>query len=543
LKRLTKIQPPIYFGVLAVAIPFFFYLVFPNQNFGWDASEYILRIDAGTANSLFHPHHLIYNAIGFGTLQMLKLLGLSINTAHLMQILNSIATAATLSIFYIVLLRFSTRTIIAAVFTLMFGFTNAVWEYTVEVEVYVVGLLFLTASLMLITKYLNKDTRPGSWEMIWLGVLGSLACLIHQMNILFVAVIVTFIFLTGHDFKSRAKMFAFYAMPMIVVVGGAYAAVGFALGLLPNIASFLNWMTMYFHVGDWGYFALNKFPIVAYALQKVFFKASFLRDWLITGHIEQSQIVFLILFTIGAVLLISLVVIFILKFRTILQSNRKLIPILIVWIFVYAIFIFWWDPLTHELWIPILSPLWLVLLLAFEKWKIKFSFKNTFIYSLVGLLLIVNFADILPNSKLENNEIYQLTVKINQQKINQDSLILIYGPVPVDHYYQLYFKTRLTVRSIDAMSSLTDKSKNDTFERLESTIGSTLAHGERVFVSANEIDPGTKESLAILGENRIIKVADHPEFYRQYQNRLFKVFDYQWRKQTISMYEILPLPQ
>jgi hypothetical protein len=264
---------------------------------------------------------------------------------------------------------------------------------------------------------------------------------------------------------------------------------------------------------------------------------------LITGHIEQSQIVFLILFTIGAVLLISLVVIFILKFRTILQSNRKLIPILIVWIFVYAIFIFWWDPLTHELWIPILSPLWLVLLLAFEKWKIKFSFKNTFIYSLVGLLLIVNFADILPNSKLENNEIYQLTVKINQQKINQDSLILIYGPVPVDHYYQLYFKTRLTVRSIDAMSSLTDKSKNDTFERLESTIGSTLAHGERVFVSANEIDPGTKESLAILGENRIIKVADHPEFYRQYQNRLFKVFDYQWRKQTISMYEILPLPQ
>jgi hypothetical protein len=381
LKRLTKIQPPIYFGVLAVAIPFFFYLVFPNQNFGWDASEYILRIDAGTANSLFHPHHLIYNAIGFGTLQMLKLLGLSINTAHLMQILNSIATAATLSIFYIVLLRFSTRTIIAAVFTLMFGFTNAVWEYTVEVEVYVVGLLFLTASLMLITKYLNKDTRPGSWEMIWLGVLGSLACLIHQMNILFVAVIVTFIFLTGHDFKSRAKMFAFYAMPMIVVVGGAYAAVGFALGLLPNIASFLNWMTMYFHVGDWGYFALNKFPIVAYALQKVFFKASFLRDWLITGHIEQSQIVFLILFTIGAVLLISLVVIFILKFRTILQSNRKLIPILIVWIFVYAIFIFWWDPLTHELWIQILSPLWLVLLLAFEKWKIKFSFKNTFIFT------------------------------------------------------------------------------------------------------------------------------------------------------------------
>jgi hypothetical protein len=326
------------------------------------------------------------------------------------------------------------------------------------------------------------------------------------------------------------------------VVGGAYAAVGFALGLLPNIASFLNWMTSYFHVGSWGYFALNKFPIVVYALQKVFFKASFFRDWLITGHIEQSQIIFLILFTIGAVLLISLVVISILKFRTILQSYRKLLPILIVWIFVYAIFIFWWDPLTHELWIPILHPLWLVLLLAFEKWKIKNSFKNTFMFSLVGLLLIVNFADILPNSKLENNEVYQLTVKLNQQKINQDSLILIYGPVPVEHYSQLYFKTGLTVRSINKISSRMDKSRNDIFERLEDTIESTLANGERVFVSANEIDPGTKESLAILGEHSIIKVADHPEFYSQYQNRMSKVFDYQWRKQTTSMYEILPLP-
>lgn len=540
LNVLKHIPSRVYAGILAAGIPFALYLALPNRNYGWDAVEYIQRINSGTLGSLFHPHHLLYNAIGHISLQGLNAIGINVATPDLMQILNSIVALISLVLFYLVLLMFTRKVLTAAVFTLLLGFTNVIWEYSVEVEVYIFGLVFLIASLLIITRYLSGDKKPGIYAMLGLGLLGSLACLIHQMHILFALVIMIFIILVGANLKARIKMAALYATPMVLVVGGTYAAVGFAMGLLPNIASFLHWILMYFNNGSWGHATLKSIPLAAYGLQKVFMKASFLRDWLITGEINTYGIIFMVLFVIAVIILFSLMAVTIWKFRRIFSERRNLIIILSFWILAYAIFVFWWDPLTHELWMPVVLPFWLLVLLAWEQWGVKFKYKFTLLVTLMILFLAVNIADIIPNSKIENNEVYQLTAKLNQQDPGSGSMLLVYGSVPVAKYSEVFFNSRITVTSLNRIASGDNLSKEEALGKMASAIESTLEKGGRVFVSHTEINPGTRESLAILGETRIMKIADYIAFYNQYSDRMEKIFTYQWRKQTTWIYEIIP---
>jgi len=530
-------------GAFAFGIPLTFYLAFPNRNYGWDAVEYVLQINASTAASLFHPHHLIYNPLGFVLGKALGSLGISVSTTTLMQTVNSLAAATVILLFFIILLRLSSKVITSLVFALLVAFSMGLWEYAIEVEVYVCGLVFLISSLLLIAESLSKGTEPKPHMLIGLGALGGLACLFHQMHILFVAVVFAFIYLVGKGLLPRLKMMAFYIAPFVLLVGGAYTAVGCALNKLPNLVSFTNWLTMYFQSRMEGYFALQNFPLAAYGLQKSFFRAGFFRDFLITSNIDIKGVVLLFLFGVGVILLVGLIIITISKFNSIYKFRSRLVVLLLVWILVYGVFTFCWDPLSHEFWMHILPPFWLLLFLGFEEWHFKKPrYKLALPIVLLCLLVCVNFAgDVLPNNNIENNEVYQLVHKLQEQGVTSGDLILIYGAVPIDNYYQLYFGSSLQVTSLQRVPSSVGTTKQAIFEHLSAVIESTVVDGGRVLVSESEISPSPRESLAFLGERRAMKVAEHPEFYAQYQDRLVRLFSYQWRKQEVWMFELTPV--
>ena len=529
-------------GAFAFCIPLTFYLAFPNRNYGWDAVEYVLQINAGTAGSLFHPHHLIYNPLGFVLGKALGSLGISVSTTTLMQTVNSLAAATVILLFFIILLRLSSKVITSLVFALLVAFSMGLWEYAIEVEVYVCGLVFLISSLLLIAESLSKGTEPKPNVLIGLGALGGLACLFHQMHILFVAVVFAFIYLVGKGLLPRLKMMAFYIAPFVLLVGGAYTAVGYTLNKLPNLVSFTNWLTMYFQSRMGGYFALQNFPLAAYGLQKSFFRAGFFRDFLITGNIDIKGVVLLFLFGVGVMLLVGLIIITISKFNSIYKFRSRLVVLLLVWILVYGVFTFFWDPLSHEFWMHILPPFWLLLFLGFEEWHFKKPrYKLALPIVLLCLLVCVNFAgDVLPNNNIENNEVYQLVHKLQEQGVTSGDLILIYGAVPIDNYYQLYFGSSLQVTSLQRVPSSVGKTKQAIFKHLSAVIESTVVDGGRVLVSESEISPDPRESLAFLGERRAMKVAEHSEFYAQYQDRLVRLFSYQWRKHEVWMFELTP---
>ena len=343
-------------GGLAFGIPLAFYLAFPNRNYETDAIDFLLGIRAGDSYSIFHPHHLIYNALGSVLYQSLRNLGIGVDTITLMQTVDSLAAATAVTIFFAILLRLSKKVTASLLFALLLAFSMAVWEYAIEVEVYTCGLVFLMVSLLLMANSLSQGAEPRPGTLVALGVFGGLACLFHQMHILLVPVVCTFIYFVGKGLFPKLKMAILYLVPLTVLVGGSYAGVGYALDKLPSVTSFYNWLTSYFHSGGWGHLSLQSFPMAAYGLQKSFFRASFLRDFFLTGNIDAKGTVLLCFFGLGMMLLVVLIVISMLKLKDIHRSGSQLLILLLVWIMVYGGFVFWWYPLIHELWMHILPP-------------------------------------------------------------------------------------------------------------------------------------------------------------------------------------------
>lgn len=539
-----KFPASVFAGALAFGIPLAVYLAFPNRNYGADAVEYVLSINAGTPESLFHPHHLIYNPIGFVFGKALEGLGISISTTTLMQTVNSLAAATGLVLFFVILLRLSSKVTTSLIFTFLFAFSMALWEYAIEAEVYVFGLVFLISSLLLIIDSLSKGSEPKPSMLISLGVLGSFACLFHQMHILFMAVVFTFICLVGKGLLPRLKMTAYYFAPFVVLVGGSYLAIGYALNKLPNLASFYDWVTAYFHRGEWGHFATLQLPLSAYGLQKSFFKASFLRDFFLTGNIDTKGTVLLFFFGVGVMLLVALIIITVLKFNSIYKFQGRLVILLLVWSLVYGAFILWWDPPSHEFWMHILPPIWLLLLLGFKEWHFKKPICRLALpVALLGLLVCVNFVgDVLPNNNIKNNENYQLVLKLREQGISSGDLLLMHRAWAINEYYQLYFGSSIQVTSLQRAHPSVEATKQAVFEYFKTIIESTIEAGGRVLISEGEINPNARESLAMFGEYGALKVGEHPEFYAQYQDRLVRLFSYEWRKQEVWMFELTPVP-
>ncbi len=531
-------------GVLVFALPLAIYLAFANQNYGWDAIDYVSQIQRGTTSGLFHPHHLLYNPLGYAVAQVLDGIGVSASTAWTMQVVNSIAGATGALLFFRVLLKLSSRVGLSAVFALLLAFSMAYWEYAVEVEVYVIPVAFLLASLLLMLDYLPGERTPGTGLFLKLGLLTSAACLFHEMHILFVPVVVTFTLLTVRAVRRRALMLAAFAAPFVVLVCGGYAAAAHATGNLDSPGSFWGWLTLTFHAGaGWGTLDYKNIPSAAYGLFKTFFARSETRDFLVTGTIDRGGIGIMAVIGVAGLTLAALAVLTIAKLKRVYRAYRGLALVLAVWLAAYGAFCVWFDPYTHEFWIPLLPPIWLLIFLALQQWQpARPRLIVTVPVVLLVLLASVNFAgDILPNSDIGNNENYHLAEKIDALGVGENDLVLIWGPVPLEGYCRLFFGREVRVGSLAERphtASAEGITKEEWFGAHEREIEDTFSRGGRVFISENEITPNSRETGAFLGETRFLKTADYAAFYAGYEDRLAPVFSYLWRSKETRMFEI-----
>lgn len=539
-------------NIMVFAFPLIVYLALPNKNYGWDAAEYIIRIEHGTLESLFHPHHLLYNPLGYIVTEFLDIIGLTVSTASIMQIMNSIAGAVGVFIFFRILLKFTDQIGLSVVFALLLAFSMAYWEYTIEVEVYIIPMVCLLAILLLIVEYLSGKVKSGSALFLKLGLLTSFACLFHQMHIMLLVVVIVFIMLTVKSNLQRVKMLGVYFTPFVVLVCGSYVAVAQAMGNLKSFSSFWHWLTSYFQTGAWGSWDYTDFPMAGYCLFKTFLARSETRDYLISGSIDEKGIGLLAVLSIAGIIFIILVAFTIFNLKGIYRSHRNLTIILFAWLFSYSIFCLWWDPISHELWMPILPPIWLLIFMAIQRSKMvekRFRSWQKLISSIPIVLLIllfaVNFAsDILPNSDINNNENYHLATKFNSIGLTEEDLVRLRGPVPLNNYYMLFFGSEVQVSSLANRPPEYSDDETDTiteakwFAYHEMLIEDTLSKSGRVFISENELTPNPRDSRAFLGERSFIKLADYPVFYAKYEDNLAPVFPYMWRSKEIWMFEI-----
>jgi len=530
-----RVHPAILGGIATFGIPLSIYAIFPNKNYGQDAIHFMLAMGGSNLSSLFHPHHLIYNALGFVLSQGLAGLGISISIATLMQTLNSVFAAAGVLLFFIILLRLSKKVTMSVTFALLLAFCMGVWDQAIEVEVYACGLVFLTGSLLLIIDPLSNSTGPKPAMVIGLGILGSLAILFHQMHILFVAIGCTFIIFAGKGVIPRLKMLGYYAIPFPLLVVAPYIAVGYAINRLPSLVSFYNWLTSYTQSGQWGHFGgLKSVVLAAAGLNNSFFG----KTVMITGSIGVGDMVLEALYILGVILVLGLVVVTIVKFKAIYESRAWLVTLMLVWIVVYGLFTLWWDPSNVEFWMHILPPLWLLLFLGFEMWRSRQpNWKKAIPIVLLCLLVCVNLVCwVMPNSDIENNDTYQLVNKLHDNGLTSEDLVLAPGPGGISCYYRLYFGSYLRTTSLSWYRKTSNKQA--ILEDVRDMIKSTLGEGSRVLVSGRELNPARSIISTILEEDRLVKTLDQAKFYASYQDRLVRLFRYKYGDKEDWMFEL-----
>src|SRR5690242_1219279 len=141
-RRQAAIPLLLSFGLLAL------YLAFPTKNFYWDGIVFAQAIeDATRVNiSLAHPNHLVYNFVGYGFYKLLRGFGADVRALTALQILNSILSAASATILFLILRDTLHSLYFSVCLTLLFALSATWWKFSTDANAYIPSVLFLLLS-------------------------------------------------------------------------------------------------------------------------------------------------------------------------------------------------------------------------------------------------------------------------------------------------------------------------------------------------------------------------------------------------------------
>jgi Dolichyl-phosphate-mannose-protein mannosyltransferase len=335
------------------------YLTTLTQVHTFDALSYVTSVERKPWTEVFHPHHLAYGPLGVLALHAGRALGYTGGAALPMQVVNALAGALGVALFYAIVRRVTHRADLALTCALLLGGAYAYWYYAVEIEVYTVATLFLIICLDILT-------RPGWWQarrsLLGLGLAQAGAVLFHQTNVLLCApVAVTLVWLALDDGRrtkdQRPTMqggtpvrtpwslvlgpWSIYALTLGLTVGLPYLFVGVGVSGFRSWAAFEAWLTEYARTGWWGgTITAHKWAGLALGL---------------SGTLAQPG---------GALLGLLLLGLSIAHLRALRAGPRPLVAALTTWLLVYGGFFLWWEPDNIEFWIASLPPALLLLALT-----------------------------------------------------------------------------------------------------------------------------------------------------------------------------------
>jgi hypothetical protein len=118
-----------------------------NHTEAEDALNYLTTISQSPFRDQFHPNHLLYNAVGFALFRGLQALGYPGSAELPVQLLNIVAGVAALLLTFRLSQRLRVGRRYGLLLTLGVAFSYGFWWYSVEVESYVIPIVFILLSL------------------------------------------------------------------------------------------------------------------------------------------------------------------------------------------------------------------------------------------------------------------------------------------------------------------------------------------------------------------------------------------------------------
>jgi len=453
-----------------------------------DSMSYLCDIDSKTWN--FHPHHLLYIPFSILWVGLLRGIGITSDSILVIESLNAVFGAAAVAIiFYILLERFqnNTRTTFSTI--ILIGCSFGFWLFSISIEVLTIPLFFLLLSLLIL---LRKPLRQK--DLVLAGIFHGIAILCFQAHVLFVIpALVRIIFVKENTiYTPRTKAVIIYLIPAACIAIIGYAAVMmFSVKPTSWNEAFL-WITKYAHeMSDaWTVPSLNSLkkaligfshsiigghfffgiPWFASHVNQIFGKHE-LRD---EFYIVRSASPFISEYLLSASLLLAGCIGFIIlnslsSIKKIYSEQRPLLLPIGIWLIVYVLFFFIWDPVDFQFWIIQSMLCWVVL----DRMLIHQATDHpkrtaVFRFTLPFLLLAINFfGSIIPLHNESNDYFYVQSKALAAQTSAQD-VIITDNPWMEGDYYKRF--TRNTVYSPQELTS--DSLRQSFIQRIRATVSS-----------------------------------------------------------------------
>ena len=383
----------LFFGTLAV-----YWLTRTHLN-TFDAVAYANQIglasETGKLRPLFHPHHLLFNALGFGAWRLARLLGYGGGPLVVNQTLNAALGAWGVGLFYATLRRLQpvgpAPTLIALGLAGSFGWWICATDGRVNMPS---GVLMLAALGVLV----RLRERPSSGQAALAGGLAGLAVLFHESAGLF-GVVGTVGICTAVSGRKRGGLLLAYGAAWAAVVLAAYGSVGVFALHLHSLPEFKHWMNAYAERGWWWDFhILHNLRLDLFGLRHAVFAQPLGRTALAQTPLQPLGTAALVLLWLGyglsllGILAAGYAVLAALPRLLRADPDRPIIIVCLAWIAVYAAFFTVWCPGAFVFWVPVLVPLGTLLLLAHPNLRLLGVW--------IGVFVGLNFlAGILPYLK------------------------------------------------------------------------------------------------------------------------------------------------
>lgn len=343
-----------------------------------DSLTYLNAMHEGGVG-LWHPHHLVYNAIGAEWLRFVRSLGVVSDGLKIVAWVNS-ALGATSAVLCYLLLRDRAQTgrLLALAGTVGAAGSFGFWFYSVSVEVYVLPLTVLLAAT-----YVLISPRLGTRHVLAVGVLTGLAVLGHQVNVMFGAVVVV-VLLSKARTVGRAtagRWLAVWAATASSVVVAAYGLVLWLVVKPQSAAEANSWFTRYAGTDTfWAPPGPSTLPRAGFGASRAIvgghflFRFGWFRDraasavpgksltdeaFLVRNVPIGLAALLAVTAVVGGVLLVLVLVRGIRRRGYVPARARTLLLALAAWVVTYSLFFLVWEPTNVEFWIPQITCVWL----------------------------------------------------------------------------------------------------------------------------------------------------------------------------------------
>jgi hypothetical protein len=378
-------------------ILFQFYFLFHYLDI--DVANYYTQI---LKKDFFHPHHLLYNFLGYIWLTIND--NLNINSFLLLKIMNIIFGGVASFFLYILFFNESKKYILSLLFVFYIILS---FDYIFYSQINDTAFMPLFWNIVFIT-YFFKIKNLRFTDLLFLSLLHTISIGFHQTNLFLIFPSIVKILTSNQKNKIRYLLFylffTFFFIAILYVIIGHYI-LGYSfednikkpIPGIPTGGNFYDWVFMYGHWDkelNWG--TLERKNLLLDSLYTFSNALFFHKIYYIKISIEaynnflvnQSALMTLEQFLfITFILLLLSHIIFSFYFT---KKNSNILGIFL-WFIFQSLLIMWWEPTNKEFW---LTPLFCFILIQFLNFKeflelIKAKWIYSIIYYIINYLLFL----------------------------------------------------------------------------------------------------------------------------------------------------------